>query len=273
MNLFALLAGALEAAEEAGRVLMTYLGRPAVEHKGPVDLVTDADRASAQLLVEHLGRLLPEASILAEEGSGIERSRDLRWIVDPLDGTTNFAHGYPVFCVSIALEREGKCVLGVVHDPTRNDFFSTVKGEGARLNSDAIYVSNTKSIADALLVTGFPYDVHTTARDNLAQFHHFIKKSRAVRRDGSAALNLCYLAAGRFDGFWEEGLAPWDVAAGALLVMEAGGAVSGYGGEDPDIRAGHVVASNRLLHEAMLEGLKQVESEAGLPTLTTRKRL
>jgi myo-inositol-1(or 4)-monophosphatase len=270
MNPYAMLAGALEAADEAGKLLMGFLGRlENVEYKGSVNLVTEADRASERLLVDLLGRLLPEASILAEEGSGVERASELRWVVDPLDGTTNFAHGYPIFCISIALEQAGESAIGVVHDPTRNDFFAAVKGEGARLNGEPIAVSKARSLQDALLVTGFPYDVRTNPRNNVPQFNRFLGEARAVRRDGSAALNLAYLAAGRFDGFWEEGLSPWDVAAGALLVEEAGGRTSGYRGEPNDIHAGQIVATNDHVHDAMLEVLTRVEDEAGLPPLGT----
>jgi myo-inositol-1(or 4)-monophosphatase len=253
-------------------VLLDHLGRiHQVELKGVVDLVTEADRASERLVVERLHDTLPAATILAEEGSGRAGDPGLRWIVDPLDGTTNFAHGYPVFGVSIALEVEGSVRLGVVLDPTRNECFTAVRGKGAFLNGRALHVSVTQALDAALLVTGFPYDVRTTQRDNLTQFRRFLKTARAVRRSGSAALDLAYVAAGRFDGFWEESLAPWDMAAGALLVQEASGRVSGYGGEPLDIESGQILATNGGVHDAMQEILKEIEREAGLPPLGVRR--
>jgi myo-inositol-1(or 4)-monophosphatase len=260
-------------AREAGSLLMNHLGQlDGVEYKGTLDLVTDADRASETLLVERLAALLPGAGILAEEGSGFETGSEQRWIVDPLDGTTNFAHGYPVFAVSIALESAGERVLGVVHDPTRNECFTAVRGEGAHRNGEPLRVGAADRLDRALLVTGFPYDVHTADRDNLTQFRSFLKQVRAVRRDGSAALNLAYVAAGRFDGFWEEALAPWDMAAGALLVEEAGGEVTGYLGRPLDLKAGHLIAANPSLRARMETVLAGIERANTLPPLTIRTR-
>src|SRR5262245_2489752 len=240
-----LLQHAVKAAEDAGVLLIRRLGQQnRVEHKGVVDLVTEADKASERLLVERLHAALPEAGILAEEGSGSDRGPGLRWVVDPLDGTTNYAHGYPVFSVSIALERDGAVVLGVVLDPTRNECFSALRGSGAFLNGKPIHVSATPDLDAALLVTGFPYDVRTTQRDNLTQFRRFLKTAQAIRRGGSAALDLCYVACGRFDGFWEESLSPWDMAAGVLIVQEAKGRVTGYLGGAPDIESGNILATN-----------------------------
>ena len=251
-----LLRAAVAAAREAGDLLLDRLGRvTGIEKKGAVDLVTEADTASERLLVLRLAAALPGASILAEEGQGFTADANRRWIVDPLDGTTNFAHGYPVFCVSLALEVDGVLVLGVIFDPTRNECFTALRGEGAFLDGKPIQVSATAELGDALLVTGFPYDVRTSERDNLAAFGYFLKRARAVRRDGSAALDLAYVACGRFDGFWEEKLAPWDMAAGALLVMEAGGEVSGYLGGPVDLHAGNLVASNRRIHSALCRGV------------------
>lgn len=273
MNTDALMAGALAASEEAGSLLLGFLGHlETVDFKGELDLVTEADRESERLLVDRLSRLLPEASILAEEGSGAERDPDTRWIVDPLDGTTNFAHGYPIFCISIALEIDGKCTLGIVHDPTRKESFTAIQGKGAHLGGEPIEVSGAGKLSESILVTGFPYDVHTAARNNLPQFGSFLRSARAVRRDGSAALDLAYVAAGRFDGFWEEGLAPWDVAAGSLLVEEAGGRVSGYRGEPGDVGSGNIVSSNGHIHEAMVEILSGIEDQGDLPPLTIRAR-
>jgi len=268
-----LLPGTVAAAREAGEVLLGYLGRlDRVEHKGAVDLVTEADRAAERFLVDRLARLLPEASILAEEGSGKEASPTVSWIVDPLDGTTNFAHDYPVFAVSIALVAEGERVLGVIHDPMRDECFTAIRGMGARLGDAALRVSGTGGLGDALLVTGFPYDVRTNPRNNVPQFTAFLKRARAVRRDGSAALDLAYVAAGRFDGFWEEGLAPWDMAAGALLVEEAGGTVTGYDADPLDLFAAHIVATNGRIHPELLETLAEVERAEALPPLSSRAR-
>ncbi len=253
-------------AGEAGSLLLGKLGRlRSVEYKGEVDLITEADRESEAFLVRRLGALLPEASILAEEGTGTERDSELRWIVDPLDGTTNFAHTYPVFSVSIGLERAGERVLGVVHDPTRGETFTAVKGGGAALNGEPIHVSATATLDRALLATGFPYDMRTTRRDNLTQFAAFAKLAQGIRRGGSAALDLCQVACGRLDGYWEEKLQPWDVAAGALVVEEAGGRVTGYFGETFDPRARHLVGSNGRIHAEMVDLLTGLETMAGLP--------
>ena len=267
-----LLQHAIKAAQEAGLLLMERLGHEhKVEHKGVVDLVTEADKASERFLVERLHAVLPEATILAEEGSGTDRAKGLRWIVDPLDGTTNYAHGYPVFSVSIALEQDGAVVLGVVLDPTRNECFTAIGGKGAFLNGQPIHVSSTEDLGAALLATGFPYDVRTTARDNLTQFRRFLKTAQGIRRGGSAAVDLCYVAAGRFDGFWEESLSPWDMAAGVLIVQEAKGRVTGYLGGAPDIESGHILATNGRIHEAMQAILVEIEKEAGLPSLEMRR--
>jgi len=272
MNDRELLQSTIKIAEEAGALLLERLGQHnTVEHKGVVDLVTEADKVSERLLVERLHAVLPEAGILAEEGSGTERSSNLRWVVDPLDGTTNYAHGYPVFSVSIALERDGAIVLGVVLDPSRTECFSALRGQGASLNGKPIQVSATEDVGSALLVTGFPYDVRTTERDNLTQFRKFLKTAQAIRRGGSAALDLCYVACGRFDGFWEESLSPWDMAAGVLLVQEAGGRVTGYLGGPPDIESGNILATNGRFHEAMQSILEDIEREAGLPSLAIRR--
>ena len=267
-----LLQHAIKAAQEAGLLLMERLGHEhKVEHKGVVDLVTEADKASERFLVERLHAVLPEATILAEEGSGTDRAKGLRWIVDPLDGTTNYAHGYPVFSVSIALEQDGAVVLGVVLDPTRNECFTAIGGKGAFLNGQPIHVSSTEDLGAALLATGFPYDVRTTARDNLTQFRRFLKTAQGIRRGGSAAVDLCYVAAGRFDGFWEESLSPWDMAAGVLIVQESKGRVTGYLGGAPDIESGHILATNGRIHEAMQAILVEIEKEAGLPSLEMRR--
>ncbi len=240
-------------AREAGRILLGIAAEGvAVERKGEVDLVTRADRASEAFLVEGIRRRFPGHGILAEEGGGDEGEAGApRWIVDPLDGTTNFAHGLPLWSVSIAVMHGGRMLAGVVHDPNRDECFRAARGAGAFLGDRRLRVSGTTTLGDALLVTGFPYDIRTTDVDNLDHFARFMKRCRAVRRLGSAALDLAWVAAGRFDGFWELKLHPWDVAAGALLVEEAGGIVTGFGGEPFDPFGAEVVAANRDLAAAM----------------------
>jgi myo-inositol-1(or 4)-monophosphatase len=219
----------------------------------PIDLVTEVDHACEALIVEALEAERPGDAILAEEGGGGDRpGAAWRWVVDPLDGTTNYAHGYPRFCVSIGVERDGAAALGVVYDPLLDELYHAERGGGAFLNGRRIRVSEEESVGRALLATGFAYDVHRSPQDNLDHFARVVKSARAVRRDGSAALDLCYVAAGRFDGFWELRLHPWDVAAGNLIVAEAGGRTSDLRG-GPAPRSGHeVVASNGRLHDALL---------------------
>ena len=252
---------AIETAREAGRVLAERFGRVSLEvtHKGDIDLVTESDLAAERLIVERISSHYPRHRILAEESGasereGAERRSAYKWIVDPLDGTTNYAHGYPCYCVSIALEREGELILGVIHDPSRDETFAAERGAGATLNGRRIRVSEIADLNEALLCTGYPYDVR--GRDNFARnFKNFILHAQGVRRDGSAALDLAYVACGRFDGFWEEGLRPWDVAAGVVLVEEAGGRVSRYDGSPFHVYTPPIVASNGLVHEAMMRVL------------------
>ncbi|MCA1566582.1 MAG: inositol monophosphatase [Acidobacteria bacterium] len=252
---------AIETAREAGRVLAERFGRASLEvtHKGDIDLVTESDLAAERLIVERISSYYPRHRILAEEAGKVEAEAGAggsayKWIVDPLDGTTNYAHGYPCYCVSIALEREGELVIGVIHDPTRDETFAAERGAGATLNGRRIRVSEIQDLNEALLCTGYPYDVR--GRDNFVRnFKNFILHAQGVRRDGSAALDLAYVACGRFDGFWEEGLRPWDVAAGALLIEEAGGRVSRYDDAPYDIYTPPIMASNGLVHEAMMRVL------------------
>lgn len=249
---------AKELALEAGTALKEVLGRPRrVEFKGAIDLVTDADRLAEKILIDGLKKSFPDHAVLAEESGAhkVEGATHL-WIVDPLDGTTNYAHRYPFFCVSIALEMEGRLTLAVVHDPMMDETFTAVEGGGASLNGHSIKVTEERDLAKSFLSTGFPYDLRETEQDNLAQFLRFMKKTQAVRRDGSAVLDLCYVACGRFDGFWEMKLAPWDIAAGALIVEEAGGRVTSFDGGPLDIYAGEVVASNGEIHGQMLGVLR-----------------
>ncbi|MBW2268436.1 MAG: inositol monophosphatase [Deltaproteobacteria bacterium] len=218
------------------------------------DLVTEVDKACEALIVDALGKERPDDAILAEEGGGSDRDgAEWRWIVDPLDGTTNYAHGYPRFCVSIGVEHNDEREVGVVYDPLLDELYSAVRGEGAFLNGRALRVSNEANFGAALLATGFAYDIRKSLEDNLNHFAHVIKQARAVRRDGSAALDLCYVAAGRLDGFWEMKLHPWDVAAGLLIVQEAGGAISNMRGGPPPRSGRETVASNRHIHAALID--------------------
>ncbi|HVG35408.1 MAG TPA: inositol monophosphatase family protein [Pyrinomonadaceae bacterium] len=251
---------AIQTAQEAGRILQERLGRAIqITNKGTIDLVTEADLAAERLIIERIKSYHPRHAVLAEESGasdleGAPKSEYL-WIVDPLDGTTNFAHGYPCFCVSIALEHNGVIEIGVIYDPTRDETFAAERGDGATLNGRRIRASEIDDLNRAMLCTGFPYDVRD--RGNFARhFSNFIMNAQAVRRDGSAALDLAYVACGRFDGFWEEGLRPWDVAAGVLLVEEAGGRVSHYDGTPFDVYTPPIVASNGLVHEQMMRVLQ-----------------
>ena len=249
---------AMQTARDAGRILAERFGRVLqISHKGDIDLVTEADLAAERLVIERVQSYFPRHGILAEESGTtirVGQESEWKWIVDPLDGTVNYSHGYPCFCVSIALERAGEIVLGVIYDPIRDEMFAAERGEGATLNGRRIHVSETNDLNCALLCTGFPYDVRE--RGEFARnFANFIMYAQAVRRDGSAALDLAYVACGRFDGFWEEGLRPWDVAAGVLLVEEGGGRVSHYDGARFDIYTPPIMASNGLVHEAMMRVL------------------
>ena len=244
---------AMRAAREAGAILQDYAARGfQIEHKGRINLVTEADLASEALIIERIKSHFPRHSILAEEAGNavIIGDGDSKWIIDPLDGTTNFAHGYPCFCVTLALEHAGEIVLGVTFDPTRNELFSAERGRGASLNNKPVRVSDTEELGDALIVTGFPYDFKDRP-DFARHLNRFLVEARGVRRDGSAAIDMAYVACGRFDGFWEEGLNPWDMAAGVLLIEEAGGQVSGYDGSRFSIYSPPILASNGLIHLQM----------------------
>ena len=222
-----------------------------------IDLVTEVDRACEALIVDGIHSARGDDAILAEEGHGDDRAgAEFRWIIDPLDGTVNFAHGFPRFCVSIGVEREGERVLGVVYDPLLDERFEAIRGEGAWLGSRRLEVSHEPDLGRALVATGFAYDIHDSARDNLASFRNVVKAARGIRRDGSAALDLCYVAAGRLDAYWELKLHPWDVAAGFLIVEEAGGRISDFRNGPPDRSGREVVSSNGPLHEALLGQLE-----------------
>jgi myo-inositol-1(or 4)-monophosphatase len=251
------LEAAQESARKAGEMLKRHLTDVRdISFKGSVNLVTNFDRQAQDQIVASLSSRFPQHDFLAEEDLSQERGSPYRWIIDPLDGTTNFAHGFPVFSVSIALMHAGEIILGVVFDPSREEMYSAVKGKGAFLNGKEIAVSSTSELDKGLLATGFPYDVRTSRRNNLDHFTNFAVRAQAVRRCGSAALDLSYVACGRFDGFWELKLAPWDVAAGILLVAEAGGRVSDFQGKTPDIFGKELVASNDRIHGEMLDVLK-----------------
>jgi myo-inositol-1(or 4)-monophosphatase len=252
---------AIQTAREAGQILADKFGRALqVSHKGDIDLVTEADLAAESLIVERIRSYHPRHAILTEESGHVLEAGGAdaahKWIIDPLDGTTNYAHGYPVFCVSIALEHDGRVVLGVVYDPTRDELFAAERGEGATLNGRSIRVSETDELNRALVCTGFPYDVRERG-DFARHFRQFIMRAQSVRRDGAAALDLACVASGRFEGFYEEGLRPWDVAAGVLLVEEAGGRVTHYDGAPFNIYATHIAASNGLVHDEMLRVLAE----------------
>ena len=251
-------ATALEAAAVAGQILLDYARHGfQIEYKHAIDLVTDADRKSEQVIIDTIRRAYRHHDILAEE-RGMESVgvSPYKWVIDPLDGTTNFAHGFPMYCVSIGLEYRGKIVLGVILDPTRQELFVAVSGQGATLNGNPIRVSRSAELNAALLVTGFAYDFRESTHNNLDYFTRFCLVARGVRRTGSAAIDLCYVAAGRFDGFWEMKLHPWDMAAGSLMVTEAGGRMSDFKGGSFSIYGQEMVASNDLIHNEMLAVLR-----------------
>ena len=247
-------ATAIEAARIAGIVLTEHAQSGfRVEHKDTVNLVTDADRRAEQAVVDVIKKAYPTHHILAEE-RGLRAGKDspYKWVIDPLDGTTNFAHGFPAYCVSIGLEYQSRGILGIVLDPTRQELFVAETGRGASLNGAPLRVSSTVRLDSALLVTGFAYDIRESPQNNLDYFARFALRAQGIRRTGSAALDLCYVAAGRFDGFWEIKLHPWDTAAGALIVQEAGGRVTDFKGGRFSIYGQEIVASNGLVHDEML---------------------
>ena len=239
---------------------MQRLGAAKVTNKGDIDLVTEADLASENLIIERIRSYYPQHGILAEESGEAElkggKSSEWKWIIDPLDGTTNYAHSYPCFCVSIALEHAGVLEVGVVYDPVRDEMFAAERGNGATLNDRKITVSSVEELKDAMVCTGFPYNVRERP-DFTRDFANFTMAAQAVRRDGSAALDLAYVACGRFDGFWEDGLSPWDIAAGKILIEEARGKVTNFDNAELSVYTKKVLASNGLVHGAMLRVLKQ----------------
>jgi myo-inositol-1(or 4)-monophosphatase len=251
---------AVEAARAAGQLLhRAHSGTRQVSYKGTVtNLVTEMDGRAEALVVDALLRAFPEDGILAEEGSARPGRSGRRWVIDPLDGTTNYAHGLPVYAVGIGLERDGVVELGVIYDPSRDELFVGERGAGASLNDQTLSVSTETSLDRSLLATGFPYDIRTNPDTNLAEYAAFATRARAVRRMGSALLDLAYVAAGRFDGFWELTLGPWDVAAAAVVLEEAGGRITDLHGGPLDINRPRVVASNGHIHDQILDVLKEI---------------
>jgi myo-inositol-1(or 4)-monophosphatase len=258
-------------AREAGMLLMQYFHQALkIEYKGEADLVTVADRASEALIRERIGKQFPEHDVLGEEQGLDAQGGEYRWYVDPLDGTTNFAHGYPVFCVSMGLERRTpssrELVAAGVYDPTRDELFTAERGRGAQLNGKAIHVSKAAQLKECLVATGFPS--HKRHKNpNIHFYHQITLRTHGVRRAGSAALDLCNVACGRFDGFWEFNLNPWDTAAGTLIVEEAGGKVSRFDGSPFELDSRETLASNGLVHKALLEEFGKIFGGRGLEPL------
>ncbi|MSR24156.1 MAG: inositol monophosphatase [Nitrospiraceae bacterium] len=249
---------AVEAARQAGAILSEYAKNGfRVEHKDALNLVTDADTHSEQAIVDAIGLAFPDHETLAEERGQAGKKSPYKWIIDPLDGTTNFAHGFPAYAVSIGVEYQGRCVLGVVFDPTRQEMFVGEAGGGATLNGRPIHVSRTPKLDGALLVTGFAYDIRVSKQNNLDHFANFALRAQGMRRMGAAAIDLCYVACGRFDDFWELKLNPWDTAAGSLMVAEAGGYMSDFKGGPFSIYGIELLASNSLIHHEMVEVLNR----------------
>jgi myo-inositol-1(or 4)-monophosphatase len=253
-----MLDAAIDAATAAGKFLKKNLGHVrTIERKGGEEknLVTEIDKGSEAIIIDILRKRYPAHDILAEESGGANRRSDYRWVIDPLDGTTNYTHGLPVFCVSIALEWKGAITLGVIYDPNADELFTAEQGRGAKLNGRRMKVSSVARLAESLLVTGFPYSITKNPDRAIEHFISFLMAAQAVRRMGSAAIDLAYVAAGRYEGFWEVMLNPWDTAAGMLLVTEAGGEVTGFTGEPYSIYDKAIVASNGPVHPEMLQTL------------------
>ncbi len=251
---------AKEAAYQAGLILKSHFGKKKdISYKGRIDLVTEVDLKSEKAIVSLIKSRYPDHDIITEETDFTQKGSPWRWIIDPLDGTVNYAHDYPLACVSIALEYNGEVVLGIVYNPMMGETFCAMKGGGAFCNKKSIHVSDIAELEKSLLVTGFPYDIKDSGT-NLAHFGHIIRKAQAVRRDGAAALDLCFTAKGRFEGYWEQGMAPWDVAAGGLILTEAGGKITGFDGKPCSIFDRTIVATNGNIHEELVHELLAVKS-------------
>jgi myo-inositol-1(or 4)-monophosphatase len=252
---------------EAGALLMDFFHQQVkIEYKGDADLVTVADRKSEALILERIRKQFPTHDVMGEEGTRIESGSDYKWYVDPLDGTTNFAHGFPVFCVSLAVEYRGRRVAGVIYDPTRDEMFAAELGKGALLNGQSIHVSATSRLAECLVGTGFPSQKRHKS-PNIYFYHQLTLRTHGVRRAGSAALDLCNVACGRFDGFWEFNLNPWDTAAGVLIVEEAGGRVTNFSGGPFRLDSRETLASNGLVHDALIAEFQAILAGRGLEEL------
>lgn len=242
------------AVKAAGEIQRRRYGKVRkINFKGEINLVTEVDHACEEAILKILRRSHPDHDILTEETGAHSKGSEYKWIIDPLDGTTNYAHGYPCFCVTIGLEHRGKIIVGAVYNPILDELFWSVRGRGAYLGKKRIHVSKIKKLQRALLATGFAYNVHKTKNDNIDHFTNFLKTAQAVRRDGAAAIDLCYLACGRFDGFWEMGLKPWDIAAAVLILEEAGGNSTMLDGSSLDIYADQIAASNGFIHRQMID--------------------
>ncbi len=249
---------AIQLAFESGRIQKRYFEKTfSVMHKGEINLVTNVDLECESRILELLGSAFPADEVISEEKANAFEPGKNRWIVDPLDGTTNYAHGYPFFCTSIAYEVGGEIIAGVIYNPIMDELFFARKGEGSFFNGEKMRVSTTKELKQALVVTGFPYDVSTNPNNNLNHWANFMMRAQALRRDGSAGLNLSYVAAGRFDGFWELSLSPWDMAAGVLIAREAGGIVTSLSGDVFSLYQGGIMASNGLIHGQMVEVIRE----------------
>jgi myo-inositol-1(or 4)-monophosphatase len=254
---------AIAAAKEAGRIQRLHLGHLyRVEYKGEIDPVSEVDKLCEKAISQIVLDAFPDHDLLTEESPFKGKGSPFRWIIDPIDGTTNYIHGFPFFCVSIGLEIEGEMTLGVVYDPLFNDLFQAEIGKGAFLNGNRISVSRAKNLDRSFLTTGFPYDVREHADFYLRFFREFMTKSVAIRRPGSAALDLCYVAAGRFDGYWELKIHSWDVAAGSLMVTESGGRVTDFENRPYNIYAEEIIASNGLIHDEMLQVIQEVSKNS-----------
>jgi len=252
-------------ARRAGAIVMEGFGHVRqVRQKGAIDLVTEFDQRSEEVIVSALQKEFPEHAILGEETGLHPRTSEYQWVVDPIDGTTNFAHGIPVFAISLGLLRGNLPVAGVVYDPLHEEMYCAALGRGATLNGRPIQVSSQAHLGQALLATGFAYDIRTNPRNNLAQFAQFQLRTQGVRRLGSAAIDCAWTALGRLDGYWEFGIKPWDIAAGGLLVREAGGRATSTAGDEEFLSTGTIVVSNGLLHEQMLRVLREGDA-APLP--------
>lgn len=247
-----------EACRKSGAIQKAGLEKTLdVQYKGDINLVTNVDHACEKAIVDLIQGTFPKHDILAEEGTGKRKDSEFKWIIDPLDGTTNYAHGYRLFCTSIALEYKGEIVVGAVYDPNQDEMYLAERDAGAALNGKPIQVSSVSSLDRSMLATGFAYNIRETSNNNLNHFTNFLMSSQAVRRDGVAAIDLCYLAAGRYDGFWELNLFPWDVAAGMLILQEAGGQVTDFSGRPFEVYFKELLASNGAIHQEMMGILAQ----------------